>query len=414
MASVWRARQMSLDRPVAVKILDAEQSASDEDIDRFQSEARSAARMSHPGLVQVYDAFYRAGRFCLVMELVEGATLGVRIRRRGRLSQDEHPRRVRRRREGDRFRPLPLLVLACGAPRRRGRSLRLRNPGLHAPRAVHRRARAQAAGGHVCPRRHALPCRDGPPPVRGRRSGRRDAPPSRRAGGRSDAPRPGADSVFLRLRRAAPRQGPREPVPDVGRRGRFDFRAARRTPRDAPAPRPRHAAQHAAARSGPRKEPDQAAQAGRPHRPARRHEARPPRRRARRGLRGGRPRAYGDRLGRLVESCERAVPATPAGLSAAIGELALFLESPFATPENPLARRAERLRKRLRGEADARARRTVDDWCAALDAWIAGARAPADAKRRRDHAAKFLKAYAGPWAAETLAVREDRAGKLRR
>lgn len=89
MASVWRARQMSLDRPVAVKILDAEQSASDEDIDRFQSEARSAARMSHPGLVQVYDAFYRGGRFCLVMELVEGSTMGAQIRRRGRFSQDE-------------------------------------------------------------------------------------------------------------------------------------------------------------------------------------------------------------------------------------------------------------------------------------------------------------------------------------
>lgn len=89
MASVWRARQMSLDRYVAVKILDAEQSGSDEDIDRFQSEARAAARMSHPGLVQVYDAFYRGGRFCLVMELVEGSTLGVQIRRRGRLSQDE-------------------------------------------------------------------------------------------------------------------------------------------------------------------------------------------------------------------------------------------------------------------------------------------------------------------------------------
>ncbi len=89
MASVWRARQMSLDRYVAVKILDAEQSGTDEDIDRFQSEARAAARMSHPGIVQVYDAFYRGGRFCLVMELVEGSTLGVQIRRRGRLSQDE-------------------------------------------------------------------------------------------------------------------------------------------------------------------------------------------------------------------------------------------------------------------------------------------------------------------------------------
>ena len=89
MASVWSARQIALDRPVAIKTLDPEHGGSDEDIDRFQSEARAAARLSHPGIVQVFDAFYRGGRFCLVMELVEGATLGVLVRRRGRLLRDE-------------------------------------------------------------------------------------------------------------------------------------------------------------------------------------------------------------------------------------------------------------------------------------------------------------------------------------
>ena len=89
MATVWRARQVALDRLVAIKVLDPDQCKDDEDIDRFQSEARAAARMSHPGIVQVYDAFYRDGRFCFVMEYVDGETVGERIRARGRLDQDE-------------------------------------------------------------------------------------------------------------------------------------------------------------------------------------------------------------------------------------------------------------------------------------------------------------------------------------
>ena len=89
MATVWRARQVALDRPVAIKVLDPEQCKDDEDIDRFQSEARAAARMSHPGIIQVYDAFYRDGCFSFVMELVEGETVGQWLRRAGRLTVDE-------------------------------------------------------------------------------------------------------------------------------------------------------------------------------------------------------------------------------------------------------------------------------------------------------------------------------------
>ena len=89
MATVWRARQIALDRPVAVKVLNPDQCRSDEDIDRFQSEARAAARMSHPGIVQVYDAFYRDGRFCFVMEFVDGRTVGDWIRRSGFLSEKD-------------------------------------------------------------------------------------------------------------------------------------------------------------------------------------------------------------------------------------------------------------------------------------------------------------------------------------
>lgn len=89
MASVWKARQISLDRWVAIKVLFPEQTKSDEEIDRFQSEARIAARMNHPGIVQVYDAFYRNDRFCYVMELVDGYTLGSWIKTRGMIEESK-------------------------------------------------------------------------------------------------------------------------------------------------------------------------------------------------------------------------------------------------------------------------------------------------------------------------------------
>ena len=89
MASVWKARQISLDRWVAIKVLFPEQTKSDEEIDRFQSEARIAARMNHPGIVQVYDAFYRNDRFCYVMELVDGYTLGSWIKTGGIIEESK-------------------------------------------------------------------------------------------------------------------------------------------------------------------------------------------------------------------------------------------------------------------------------------------------------------------------------------
>lgn len=89
MASVWKARQISLDRWVAIKVLAPEQCSEDEDIDRFQSEARIVAKMNHPSIVQVYDAFYRNDRFCFVMEYVDGYTVGSWLQNRGYLSQEE-------------------------------------------------------------------------------------------------------------------------------------------------------------------------------------------------------------------------------------------------------------------------------------------------------------------------------------
>ena len=88
-ATVWSARQIALGREVAIKTLDPELVSGDAEIDRFQSEARTAARLSHPGLVRVFDAFYRDGRFCIVMEKLSGETLAARIARTGPVSEAE-------------------------------------------------------------------------------------------------------------------------------------------------------------------------------------------------------------------------------------------------------------------------------------------------------------------------------------
>jgi len=86
MASVWRACQLSLERHVAVKILSKDFATDPDDVQRFRQEAKAAASLKHPGIVQVYDANFADGVYYFVMELVEGYTMGDLLRRKGRLS----------------------------------------------------------------------------------------------------------------------------------------------------------------------------------------------------------------------------------------------------------------------------------------------------------------------------------------
>lgn len=83
MGSVWRGLDMTLHRPVAVKLLAVE---GDADLtERFHLEARAAARLNHPNLVAVYDFGDHDGRPYLVMELVEGRSLAEELAARGPL-----------------------------------------------------------------------------------------------------------------------------------------------------------------------------------------------------------------------------------------------------------------------------------------------------------------------------------------
>jgi len=83
MASVWKARQVSLDRLVAVKVLSPQFASTAEDIRQFRTEAQTAAQLRHPNIVEVYDANFSDGCYYFVMELVDGYTMGELLRRKG-------------------------------------------------------------------------------------------------------------------------------------------------------------------------------------------------------------------------------------------------------------------------------------------------------------------------------------------
>ena len=88
MATVYEGIDTRLDRPVAVKILDSAL-ARDADFERrFQSEARHVARLSHSGIVAVYDQGRDGDVLFLVMEYVHGQTLRHLLNHEGRLTVD--------------------------------------------------------------------------------------------------------------------------------------------------------------------------------------------------------------------------------------------------------------------------------------------------------------------------------------
>ena len=83
--TVWLARQQSLDREVAIKVLSPRLSADASFVARFQDEARAAASLNHPNVVHVYDVGEVAGVHYLSMEYMEGGCLESRLKAEGPL-----------------------------------------------------------------------------------------------------------------------------------------------------------------------------------------------------------------------------------------------------------------------------------------------------------------------------------------
>ncbi len=86
MGTVYKARQLTLDRPVALKILSPELTNDREFIIKFLREARAAAKLNHPNVVQIYDAAQEEDCFYFSMEYLAGGTLADLLRREGPLA----------------------------------------------------------------------------------------------------------------------------------------------------------------------------------------------------------------------------------------------------------------------------------------------------------------------------------------
>ncbi len=89
MAVVYLARDLMLERPVAIKVLRQDFSKDETFRERFRQEARAAANLSHPNIVMVHDFGLDAGRLYIVMEYVPGTDLKTMMKQRGRFRVDE-------------------------------------------------------------------------------------------------------------------------------------------------------------------------------------------------------------------------------------------------------------------------------------------------------------------------------------
>jgi len=98
MSDVFRARDLMLERSVAIKILHEKYSDDKAFQDRFTAEARAAANLSHPNIVTVHDFGYDHDQLFIVMEHIPGKDLKTILRQRGRYSIKE---------------AIPLMVQAC-------------------------------------------------------------------------------------------------------------------------------------------------------------------------------------------------------------------------------------------------------------------------------------------------------------
>jgi serine/threonine-protein kinase len=89
MATVFKAKQLSLDRMVAIKVLPRKFSSNTQFIERFYAEGRAAAQLNHPNIVQAYDVGKAGDYHYFVMEFVDGSTVYDEIVKHKRFPEPE-------------------------------------------------------------------------------------------------------------------------------------------------------------------------------------------------------------------------------------------------------------------------------------------------------------------------------------
>jgi serine/threonine protein kinase len=95
MGIVYLAREVQLDRPVAIKLLPPDRATDAEVRERFVREARLAAKLSHPNIIPIFAVDEAEGFVFYVMAYVDGETLGERVRTRGPMPASEATRILR-------------------------------------------------------------------------------------------------------------------------------------------------------------------------------------------------------------------------------------------------------------------------------------------------------------------------------
>jgi serine/threonine-protein kinase len=92
---VYRVRDLSLEREVALKVLHPSLTQDPEVVERFRREAQLAARLNHPNIVNIYDIAGRSGLIWYTMEVIHGPNLAQLVEREGPLSLDRVLRLLR-------------------------------------------------------------------------------------------------------------------------------------------------------------------------------------------------------------------------------------------------------------------------------------------------------------------------------